>query len=153
MPIELMKVRRRHMFCGECGTQNPDTNQFCKNCGKPLARRQPAAQPPQTPVTYPAAQPAPAPAVAAAQPPVTAAATAPAPGAAPKRPKNWLGFVSLLLSILSWVILTGILAIAAILFGIVSLVWFRKATGRIGISSIIGIVLGIAAIAANMMLA
>ncbi len=26
------------MFCGECGTQNPDTNTFCKNCGKPLKR-------------------------------------------------------------------------------------------------------------------
>jgi len=26
------------MFCGECGTQNPDTNQFCKNCGIPLKR-------------------------------------------------------------------------------------------------------------------
>jgi hypothetical protein len=26
------------MFCGECGTQNPDTNAFCKNCGKPVKR-------------------------------------------------------------------------------------------------------------------
>ena len=51
------------MFCGECGAQNPDTNKFCKNCGKPLVRRQPAEQPPQIPVTYPAAQPAPVPAV------------------------------------------------------------------------------------------
>lgn len=33
------------MFCGECGTQNPDTNQFCRNCGKPLPRHQPAVQP------------------------------------------------------------------------------------------------------------
>jgi len=140
------------MFCGECGTQNPDTNKFCKNCGKPLERRQPAAQPPQIPVTYPAAQPGPVPA-AAAQPLAETAASAPAPAAVPRRSKNWLGFVSLLLSILSWVILTGILAIAAILLGIVSLVWFRKATGRIGISSIIGIVLAVAAIAVTIMLA
>ena len=28
------------MFCGECGTENPDTNQFCKNCGKPLKKKQ-----------------------------------------------------------------------------------------------------------------
>ena len=26
------------MFCGECGTQNPETNMFCKNCGKPLKK-------------------------------------------------------------------------------------------------------------------
>jgi len=141
------------MFCGECGTQNPDTNKFCKNCGKPLVRRQPAEQPPQIPVTYPAAQPAPIPAAAAAQPLVATAASAPAPAAVPRRSKNWLGFVSLFLSILSWVILTGILAIAAILLGIVSLVWFRKATGRIGISSIIGIILAFAAIAVTIMLA
>jgi hypothetical protein len=30
------------MFCGECGAQNPDTNQFCKNCGKPLRKTQQA---------------------------------------------------------------------------------------------------------------
>jgi len=140
------------MFCGECGTQNPDTNKFCKNCGKPLVRRQPAEQPPQIPVTSPAVQPAPVPA-AAAQPLVATAASAPAPAAVPRRSKNWLGFLSLLLSILSWVILTGILAIGAILLGIVSLVWFRKATGRIGISSIIGIILAFAAIAVTIMLA
>jgi hypothetical protein len=135
------------MFCGECGTQNPDTNQFCRNCGKPLARRQPAAQPSQIPVTYPAAQPAPAPAVSAAQPPVAAASPAQAPALVAKRRLNWPGFVSLVLGILSWIIYTGIFAILAILLGIISLVWFRKATGRIGISAIIGIVFGIAAIA------
>jgi zinc-ribbon domain len=51
------------MFCGECGTENPDTNQFCKNCGKPLKKKQlqpaPAvvtAAPPQhiPPVPFPA---------------------------------------------------------------------------------------------------
>ncbi len=41
------------MFCGECGTQNPDTNQFCKNCGKALRRPQ------QAPVPQPAAVPVP----------------------------------------------------------------------------------------------
>lgn len=24
------------LFCGECGTQNPDSNKFCNNCGKPI---------------------------------------------------------------------------------------------------------------------
>jgi hypothetical protein len=79
-------------------------------------------------------------------------APVPAPAAVPKRKRNWLGFLSLLSGLLSWGILTVILAIFAVLLGIVSLVWFRKVTGRIGISSIIGIVLGIAAIAALVIL-
>jgi hypothetical protein len=33
------------MFCGECGTQNPDINQFCNNCGRPLKRPQQAPAP------------------------------------------------------------------------------------------------------------
>jgi len=134
------------MFCGECGAQNPDSNQFCRNCGKPLVRRQPAAQP----AAQPAHQPAPVPAAVPAKPviqPAAAASPAPAPALAAKRRLNWPGFVSLVLGILSWIIYTGIFAIVAILLGIISLVWFRKATGRIGISAIIGIVFGIAAIA------
>jgi len=78
--------------------------------------------------------------------PAAVPAPAAVPNAAPKRRRNWLGFLSLIFGILSWVILTGILALGAILLGIISLVWFRKATGRIGISSIVGIILGIAAI-------
>jgi len=133
------------MFCNECGTQNPDTNQFCKNCGKPLPRHQPAVLP---------APPAPAP-VASAVPAgavIQQAPQQPAPAAVPKRRWNWPGFMSLVSGLLSWGILTVILAILAILLGIVSLVWFRKATGRIGISAIIGIILGIAAIAVLVLL-
>jgi hypothetical protein len=61
--------------------------------------------------------------------------------------------VSLILGILSWGILTVIVAIAAVLIGLVSIFLSRKATGRIGISSIIGIVLGIAAIVVTIALA
>lgn len=132
------------MFCGECGTQNPDTNQFCKNCGKPLIRRPPAAPQAPAPVVF-------------VPPPVTAAASTPAPapatGAVPKRARNWLGIASLILGILSWGILTVIVAIAAVLLGIVSIFLSRKATGRIGITSIIGIVLAIAAIIVSIALA
>jgi len=130
------------MFCGECGTQNPDTNQFCRNCGKPLLRQQPAAQPAAAPVVF-------------VPPPVTdaASAPAPAPGTGPKRARNWLGIVSLILGILSWGVLTVIVAIAAVLIGIVSIFLSRKATGRIGISPIIGIILGIAAIVVSIALA
>ena len=131
------------MFCSECGTQNPDTNQFCKNCGKPLPRRQPAAQPAVPPAQVP---------VAPVPQPVTAAAP-PAPGVAPMRKRNWLGIVSLILGILSWGILTFLFAIIAVMLGIIALYLFRKATGRIGISSLIGIVLGIAAIIMTIMLA
>lgn len=49
------------MFCGKCGTNNPDTNKFCKKCGKPIGKRQPSAVPaPATSVmvaTYPPAPP------------------------------------------------------------------------------------------------
>jgi len=127
------------MFCGECGTQNPDPNQFCRNCGKPLAKR-PAAQPAVLQPVQPAAVP-------------VVPAPGPAPMATPKRKWNWPGIVSLIPGILSWFILTGIFAIGAILLGIVALAWFRKASGRIGISAIAGILLGIAAIAANLVLA
>ena len=133
------------MFCGECGTRNPDTNQFCKNCGKPLARRQPAAQSP--------AQPAPVPVSAAPQPALSpvvtyppAAVAAPAPAPAPKRKRNWLGMASIIPGILSLVLLPVILALSAILLGIAGTFLFRKATGRIGISGIIGMVLGISTI-------
>jgi hypothetical protein len=137
------------MFCGECGTQNPDTNQFCKNCGKPLVRRQvpaPAAAP------VPAYQPAPVP--AAPQSPLSAPApavpyqvpvTTATPAAPPGRRWNWLGMVSIIPGILSLGILPLILGLSAILLGIAGTFLFRKATGRIGISGIIGMVLGIAA--------
>jgi hypothetical protein len=143
------------MFCGDCGAQNPDTNQFCKNCGKPLAKRQqvPQAVARPAPVSSPASQ---QPVVASAvsgQPPVAAAVPVLAPGNAPKRQWNWPGIASVPLGILSFGILPVLLGLGAILLGIISLAWFRKATGRISISAIIGIVLGIAAIAVTVLLA
>ncbi len=36
------------MFCTQCGTQNPDKNRFCRNCGKPLK-----AALPESPVAPP----------------------------------------------------------------------------------------------------
>jgi hypothetical protein len=76
----------------------------------------------------------------------------PAPAAPRKNWRNWPGFASLILGVLSWVILTGILALSAIVLGILSLVWFRRASGRIGISSVIGILLGIGAVAVTLAL-
>jgi hypothetical protein len=48
--ISERSVQKREMFCGECGTLNPDTNRFCKNCGKPLGRIQPAVPASPSPV-------------------------------------------------------------------------------------------------------
>jgi hypothetical protein len=50
------------MFCGECGTQNPDTNRFCINCGKPLKKNLNVA-----PVAHPAPASAPLPVPQAVQ--------------------------------------------------------------------------------------
>jgi len=135
------------MFCNECGAQNPDTNQFCKNCGKPLKHHPPAAAPAAAAAPAPVPQPAPAPGFPPAQPVVPAMAPA-APAAVPKRRWNLLGIVSLIVGLLSWGILTVILAIIAILLGIVSLALYRKKSGKIGLSSILGILLAIGALAA-----
>jgi hypothetical protein len=70
----------------------------------------------------------------------------PSPAAAPRRTWNWIGIVSLIPGLLSWVVLTGILAIGAILLGIAGIIVFRRSTGRIGISSVVAIILAIAAI-------
>ena len=48
------------MFCGECGTENPDTNRFCKICGKPLKQKQPPAPVAVPAFPVPVAAPSPA---------------------------------------------------------------------------------------------
>lgn len=76
------------MYCGECGTENPDTNRFCKSCGKPLKQRQ---------------QPAPA-AVPASPLPVSPVPAAPA---GTNRTKTWI--------IAGAIIALVVLAVAAVL--------------------------------------
>jgi hypothetical protein len=140
------------MFCGECGTQNPDTNQFCKNCGKPLRRplQVPAPQPagvpappavhPQAPPVYYPPQPAPA------QPQgVTAGTTAPA-GPPKSRGLLVLGILSILAGIAAFVLYPYILGALAIVTGGGSVYGTRKKTGKIAYVAIIGIVIGLAAI-------
>lgn len=36
------------MFCGKCGTKNPDGAKFCSSCGAPLTKTSDTAAPPQT---------------------------------------------------------------------------------------------------------
>jgi|WetSurMetagenome_2_1015567.scaffolds.fasta_scaffold00820_15 hypothetical protein len=136
------------MFCGECGAQNPDTNRFCRNCGKPLAtRQQPGAQP--------AGQHAATPAVAVGSPvashntPAGAATTATRAG---KSRRNWTGIVSLLVSIFSWILLTTLLAILAIIIGGFSIYTTRKNNGRISFSGIAAMVIAVVAMAADLMI-
>jgi uncharacterized membrane protein (DUF485 family) len=60
--------------------------------------------------------------------------------------------VSIIPGVLSLGILPLILGLSAILLGIAGTFMFRKTTGRIGISGIIGIILGIAAVVMTIVL-
>jgi zinc-ribbon domain len=141
------------MFCGECGTQNPDTNQFCKNCGKPLRRPQqvPAPQPAAVPVQPGAAQPQaqpvyyqPQPAVV--QPPGVIAGAA-APATPPKNTGMFvLGIISVIAGIAAFIVYPYILGALAIVLGGISVFVTRKKTGKIAFIAVIGIVIGLAAI-------
>jgi len=145
------------MFCGECGTQNPDTNQFCKNCGKPLRkpRQAPAPQPAAIPV-QPVAMPPPVqpvyyqPPPAGLQPPGAAAgAAAPA-----KPPLNKgmlvLAIVGVLLGIVSWFRYPYILGILAIVTGVISIAKPENRKGVILILAILAILIGLASMVFDM---
>jgi hypothetical protein len=132
------------MFCGECGTENPDTNRFCKNCGKELKKSQ-AAGVPVAPVTF---MPAPGPSLPT--PPVPAAVPAqPAAGETVKPPRNWLAIISFLLSLVSWLVYPIVIGFFAVVLGIFSLYSARKNHAKIPISAIIAIIIGLLAIVLN----
>lgn len=146
------------MFCGECGTQNPDTNQFCKNCGKPLKRPQqaPAMQPAAAPYQPPAAQPAPAqPAYYPPQQPVYGQQPAfgqpqVPPGGAPAMAKPPLNKVMLVIGILG--IVAGIasflrypylLGILAIVLGGIAIAKPENRRGAVMVIAILAILIGL----------
>jgi uncharacterized protein with PQ loop repeat len=151
------------MFCGECGTQNPDTNRFCINCGKPLKKNlnaSPVAPP------APAAAPVPVP-QAAQQPPKPVSqqsfpvplpymnvSQAPATTALPatqveKSPRNWFAIISLILALLSWVIYPIIIGIFAMGLGIFSLYSAKKKQSKIPVIAVIAVIIGLLAIVLN----
>lgn len=70
------------MFCTECGTENPDTNKFCRNCGRPLKKARHI-----TPAQKAARG------IAGVSPPT------PAAGPAPAHPKDFAEFRSSLISL------------------------------------------------------
>lgn len=138
------------MFCGECGTQNPDTNSFCKNCGKPLRKPQPV------PVTHQAAaQPAYYPPPPDNAPVITAVPVSvpQVPAASPEtmviKKRSWAGIISLIISVLAWLIYPIILGILAVLAGFFGIYAARKAGTKIPVSALIGIVIGLLAIILN----
>lgn len=117
------------MFCGECGTENPDINRFCKNCGKPFRKpqqmQQPVAQPTPAPADY-IPPPGPSPPGTSQQPVVQ---PPPQPLTHPVTPgvsKRWSR--------------VKIIAVLSILFGAVSLIMAPYIAG------IIGVLLGIFAV-------
>jgi hypothetical protein len=117
------------MFCGECGTENPDINRFCKNCGKPL--KKPQQMPQQVAQTtsapsYYVPPPGPPP-PGATQPPLVQPPPPPViTPAAPSTRKRWPR--------------DKIVAVLSILFGAVSLIMAPYIAG------IIGVLLGIFAV-------
>jgi hypothetical protein len=132
------------MFCGECGTQNPDTNSFCKNCGKPLKSPQAAAAPVARVHGIQAAGPAPQSPHAQGMSPVQ-----PAAGDAVKPARNWLAIISVILSLVSWLIYPIILGFVAVCSGIVSLYRAKKNHSKIPVSAILAIIIGLLAIVIN----
>ena len=131
------------MFCGECGTQNPDTNQFCKNCGKPLRKPQqaPAAQPSAVPARPVAAQPpVQQPAYYPPQPAVVLPQGA-VEGVPSKPPLNkgmlFLGIVGIIFGIVSWFFYPYLCGFAAVLLGGIT---FYKTENKMGIAAIIAII-------------
>ena len=146
------------MFCGECGTLNEESRNFCKNCGRPLrkAGQPPAA--PQQPAAAPAApvqQPSPAPYV---QPQPVYPTTAPAaPAAAPatgKPPLNkgllGLGIVAIILGIVAWFRYPYLCGLFAIVLGVVVIAKSENRKGAVAIAACLAILIGLACIAVDM---
>jgi hypothetical protein len=146
------------MFCAECGTQNPDTNQFCKNCGKPLRKPQ------QVPAPQPAAVPAPP---VTAQPPVQPVYYPPQPAgvqppsagagvlAAPVKPRLnkgmlVLSIVGIIIGIGSWVRYPYILGILAIVFGGIAIAKPESRKGVILVLAVLAVLIGLASIVFDM---
>jgi hypothetical protein len=124
---------RNFMFCGECGIENPDTNQFCKNCGKPLKKH--------TVQQIPAGYPTPA----AAAPPISPPAgfvSAQVP-LQPAPPGGFMGTLrrrkamvaSIIFGVASALILPYIFGALAIILGI----WAVYKKDKLGV---IGIIIG-----------
>jgi len=124
------------MFCGECGTQNPDTNRFCNNCGKPLEQRQPPAAPAQPVAVY---QPVPGPAASTMTVPVTTAFPT-------EKQLKITGIAGFLISLVSLVRYPYICGIIAIILGAAVFYKSENKKSKAAILAVIGIIIGLASI-------
>jgi hypothetical protein len=151
------------MFCGECGTKNPDTNRFCINCGKPLKKNlntAPVAHPAPAVAPVPVQQVVPQPTksfsqqsypvplqrTTVPQAPVTTTLPATQPE---KSPRNWFAIVSFILALLSWVIYPIIIGFFAMGLGIFSLYTAKKKQSKIPVIAVIAVIIGLLAIVLN----
>jgi hypothetical protein len=145
------------MFCGECGTENAETRKFCKNCGKPLRRLQPAQGVPAAAVPFPAQQPVYAPVT---QPqPVSSPVIPPQPVVFPplsgvqspgKPPLNkgllGLGIVGIVISIVAWFRYPYLCGLLAIILGVLVIARSENRKGAPAIVAGLAILIGLACI-------
>ena len=152
------------MFCGECGTKNPDTNKFCINCGKPLRKTTAAAQPVPPPAIEIPPQsedylfppfstggtvpnnPIKATKSSATVAPVTTALPATQPA---QSPRDWFAIVSFILALVSWMIYPIIIGFFAMGIGIFSLYAAKKKQSKIPVIAVIAVIIGLLAIVLN----
>jgi hypothetical protein len=151
------------MFCGECGTKNPDANRFCINCGKPFKKNlnsstdtfpapaaapepeKPAAQQPDNPISL-QSYPLPSPETTVPLAPATTAISA---NQQEKSPRNWFAIVSFILALLSWVIYPIIFGFFAMGLGIFSLYTAKKTQSKIPVIGVIAVIIGLLAVVFN----
>lgn len=134
------------MFCGECGTENPDTNKFCKNCGKPL--RQNSAAAPAAPFAPEVSVPAPPlPGVPAAP------GTATPPAAVPPGNKGLfaLALIGIAAAVAGWFRYPYLLGILAIVLGGVVILKSEKKKGAGFIIAVLAIIIGLACILSDLL--
>jgi len=146
------------MFCGECGTENEESRNFCRNCGRPLRKaRQAAAAGQAAPApAAPEQQQAPAP---SAHPPAAVPVPATAPpqqaAAAPAKPPLekgllGLGLFAIILGIVAWFRYPYLCGILAIVLGVGIIAKSENRRGAVAVTAALAIVIGLACIAVDM---
>jgi hypothetical protein len=134
------------MFCSKCGTENPDTNKFCNNCGKAFIRPQPSiASAPE--VTSP---PAPQDYYVPLQPAQLTAGIQPKAAHPPEKTMLVLGIGSTLLGAVAWFRYPYICGILAIVLGGIVLYKSENKKSKAAILGIIGIIIGLASIVVDL---
>lgn len=143
------------VFCGECGTKNPDTNRFCINCGKPLRKTMAAAQPAPPPVIENSPQPEAYPSLSLSPgggvppPPDPAVKSSPVFAPGTKSKKNWVAIACLGLGLLSCVTYPYIIGILAVLTGAGAIYMERKQAGKVPVLAVLGILIALGSMVLN----